>query len=68
MHQRDQREKLSLDHSVPKILRQPSRTYFVHPEIYWGAPILAGAPHRVRRSKEGEDAVATKIVYDSRTR
>ena len=68
MHHRDQREKLSLDHLVPKILRQLFRNSFVHLEIYCIAPALAGAPHRVRRSKEGGVAVATKVVGYSRTR
>ena len=68
MHHRDQRAKLSLDHSVPKMLRQHLRTSHVHPEIYCSATALAGAPHHVRRSKGGGDRVATEIVDDSRTR
>ena len=64
MQHRDQREQLSLDHLVPKILRQLFRTSFVHPEIYCSTPTLAGASYRGRRSKEWAllNAVATEIV------
>ena len=51
LYHRDQREKLSLDHWVPKIFQQVFRTSFRHREIYSIA--LALAPTANRRAAAG---------------